>query len=171
MRKASNLQDRWRNVAFFLTALLVVVGDQLTKLWVRSNLLVGQSLFEVGIFQIIRFPPNTGAAFGLFQGQTFVLTIVGIVGIAFLLFYALFIYRRYPILDNLLGRIALGLILGGTIGNLIDRLRYLLHQLGGVTDFISIGWWPAFNLADSAIVVGVILFAYSLLPLARARKH
>jgi len=158
-------------VAFFLTALLVVVGDQLTKLWVRSNLLVGQSLFEVGIFQIIRFPPNTGAAFGLFQGQTFVLTIVGIVGIAFLLFYALFIYRRYPILDNLLGRIALGLILGGTIGNLIDRLRYLLHQLGGVTDFISIGWWPAFNLADSAIVVGVILFAYSLLPLARARKH
>ncbi len=171
MRKASNLQDRRRNVAFFLTALLVVVADQLTKLWVRSNLLVGQSLFEVGIFQIIRFPPNTGAAFGLFQGQTFVLTIVGIVGIAFLLFYALFIYRRYPLLDNLLGRIALGLILGGTIGNLIDRLRYLLHQLGGVTDFISIGWWPAFNLADSAIVVGVILFAYSLLPLARARKH
>lgn len=171
MRKASNLQDRRRNVAFFLTALLVVVADQLTKLWVRSNLLVGQSLFEVGIFQIIRFPPNTGAAFGLFQGQTFVLTIVGIVGIAFLLFYALFIYRRYPLLDNLLGRIALGLILGGTIGNLIDRLRYLLHQLGGVTDFISIGWWPAFNLADSAVVVGVILFAYSLLPLARARKR
>jgi len=158
-------------VVFFLTALLVVVADQLTKLWIMSNLDIGQSLFEVGIFQIIRFPPNTGAAFGLFQDQSFALTIVGIVGIAFLLFYALFIYRRYPFLDNLLGRSALGLILGGTIGNLIDRLRYLLHQLGGVTDFISIGWWPAFNLADSAVVVGVILFAYSLLPLARARKH
>jgi signal peptidase II len=58
------------------------------------------------------------------------------------------------------------LILGGTMGNLIDRLRF-----DGVTDFISIGIWPAFNLADSAIVVGVILFAYSLLRLARTGKH
>jgi signal peptidase II len=166
MRKASNPQDRWRNVVFFLTALLVVIADQLSKLWIRSNLDIGQSLFEVGIFQIVRLSPNTGAAFGLFQGQSFALTIVGIVGIAFLLFYALYIYRRYPLLDNWLSRVALGLILGGTIGNLIDRLRF-----GGVTDFISIGWWPAFNLADSAVVVGVILFAYSLLPLARAGKY
>ena len=171
MQKASNLQDWRRNVVFFLTALLVVGADQLTKIWVRSNLVVGQSLFEVGLFKIVRFPPNTGAAFGLFPDQSFVLTIVAIAGIILLLVYALFIYRRYPFLNNLPGRLALGLILGGTIGNLIDRLRYLLHQLGGVTDFISIGWWPAFNLADSAVVVGVILFAYSLLPLARARKH
>ena len=151
---------------FFLTVLLVLVADQLSKLWISSNLLVGQSLFEVGIFQIVRVPPNTGAAFGLFQDQSFALTIVAILSIALLLFYALFIYRRYPFLNSLLGRVALGLILGGTIGNLIDRLRF-----GGVTDFISIGIWPAFNLADSAIVVGVILFAYSLLPLARAGKH
>jgi signal peptidase II len=153
-------------VAFFLTALLIVVADQLTKLWIMSNLDIGESLWTWGIFGIIRFPPNSGAAFGLFQGQTFALTIVGIFGIAFLLFYALYIYRRYPLLDNRLGRIALGLILGGTIGNLIDRLRYLFDQLGGVTDFISIGWWPAFNLADSSVVVGVILFIYSLLPIA-----
>jgi signal peptidase II len=151
---------------FFLTALLVLVADQLTKLWIRSNLLVGQSLFGAGFFDIVRFPPNTGAAFGLFQGQSFALTIVAIVGIVILLSYALFLYHRYPILNNRLGWLALGLILGGTIGNLIDRLRF-----GGVTDFISIGWWPTFNLADSAVVVGVILFAYSLLPLARARKH
>jgi len=152
--------------SFLLTALLVVVADQLSKLWIRSNLLVGQSLFEVGFFQIIRLPPNTGAAFGLFQDQSFALTIVAIVGIAAILLYALLIYRRFPFLNNLLGRSALGLILGGTIGNLIDRLRF-----GGVTDFISIGIWPAFNIADAAIVVGVILFAYSLLPLARAEKH
>lgn len=166
MRKVSNPQDRWRDVVFFLTALLVVGADQLTKIWVRSNLVVGQSLFEVGIFQIIRFPPNTGAAFGLFPDQSFILIIVAIAGIILLLVYALFIYRRYPFLNNLPGRVALGLILGGTIGNLIDRLRF-----GGVTDFISIGIWPAFNLADSAVVVGVILFAYSLLPLTRAGKH
>jgi signal peptidase II len=171
MQKASNPHDRRRNVVFFLTALLVVGADHLTKWWIMSNLDIGQSLFEVGLFRIIRFPPNTGAAFGLFHNQTFVLTIVGIVGIAFLLFYALYLYRRYPFLDNRLGRIALGLILGGTIGNLIDRLQYLFHQLGGVTDFISIGWWPAFNLADSAVVIGIILFVYSLPPLAGARKH
>jgi len=152
--------------SFLLTALLVVVADQLSKLWIRSKLLVGQSLFEVGFFQIIRLPPNTGAAFGLFQNQSFALTIVAIVGIAAILLYALLIYRRFPFLNNLLGRSALGLILGGTIGNLIDRLRF-----GGVTDFISIGIWPAFNIADAAIVVGVTLFAYSLLPLARAEKH
>ena len=152
--------------SFLLTALLVVVADQLSKLWIRSNLLVGQPLFEVGFFQIIRLPLNTGAAFGLFQDQSFALTIVAIVGIAAILLYALLIYRRFPFLNNLLGRSALGLILGGTIGNLIDRLRF-----GGVTDFISIGIWPAFNIADATIVVGVILFAYSLLPLARAGKH
>jgi signal peptidase II len=151
---------------FFLIALLALIADQLTKFWIRSNLLVGQSLFEAGIFDIVRVPTNTGAAFGLFQGHSFALTIVAIVGIVLLLFYAFFLYHRYPILNNRLGWLALGLILGGTIGNLIDRLRF-----DGVTDFISIGFWPAFNLADSAIVVGVILFAYSLLPLARAGKH
>ncbi len=165
MQKAGNLQGRRRNVVFFLIALLVVVADQLSKLWIRSNLLVGQSLFEVGIFQIIHIQ-NTGAVFGLFQDQSFALAIVAIVGIAFLLVYALIIYPRFFPSDNLLGKSALGLILGGTIGNLIDRLRF-----GGVTDFISIGIWPAFNIADSAIVVGAILFAYSLLLLARAGKH
>ena len=153
-------------MVFFLIALLVVVADQLSKLWIMTNLEIGQSLFGKGFFEIVRVPPNTGAAFGLFPNQTFVLAIVGIVGIAFLLFYDLYIYRRYPYLDSSFSRVALGLILGGTIGNLIDRLRYLFDQLGGVTDFISVGWWPAFNLADSSVVVGVILFIYSLLPLA-----
>ena len=63
------------------------------------------------------------------------------------------------------GRLALGLVLGGTVGNLVDRLR-----LGYVTDFIDVGIWPAFNIADSAIVVGVIILAYSLCSLARAGK-
>jgi len=168
MQKANYPQGKWRNVVFFLTALLVVVADQLSKLWIRSNLLVGQSLFEVGIFQIIRFPPNTGVAFGLFRDHSFLLIIVALLGVAALLLYALLIYRRFPFLDSLLGRLSLGLILGGTIGNLIDRLN---PNLGGVTDFISIGIWPAFNIADATIVVGIILFAYSLLPLAKAKKH
>jgi len=165
MQKAGNLRGgRW-NVAFFLIALLVVVADQLSKLWIRSNLLVWQSLPEEGFLQLT-YVRNTGASFGLFQDQSFALTIVAIVGIALILVYALIIHHRFFPSDNLLGKSALGLILGGTIGNLIDRLHF-----GYITDFIDIGIWPTFNIADSAIVVGAIIFAYSLLRLARAEKH
>jgi len=166
MQKASELRSRWwQNMLFFLIALLVVVADQLSKIWIRSNLLVGQSLFEAGFFRITHVH-NTGAAFGLFQGQSFLLTIVASVGITVLLVYALVIYRRFPLLDNRLGRPVLGLVLGGAVGNLIDRLRF-----GYVTDFIGVGLWPAFNIADSAITIGVVLLTYSLLRLARAEKH
>ena len=165
MRKASSLPGQWRIVVFFLTALLVVAADQLSKIWVRSNLAVGQSLPETGILRLTHVR-NTGAAFGLFQGQSFPLTTVAIVGVVILLLYALVIYRRFPSIDSTLGKVALGLVLGGTIGNLIDRLR-----LGYVTDFIDVGIWPPFNVADSAITVGVAIFAYSLLPLARAGKR
>ena len=168
MQKANRPQGRWRYVVFFLTALLIVIADQLSKIWIRSNLLVGESLFELGFFRIIRVPPNTGAAFGLFQDQSFALTVVGLVSVAALLVYVLFFYRHFPLLNNRLSNSALGLILGGTVGNLIDRLN---PTLNGVTDFISIGIWPAFNIADSAITIGVIIFAYSLLRLARVEKH
>jgi len=119
----------------------------------------------MGLFRLTHIH-NTGAAFGLFQGQSFLLTIVGSVGVAFILLYALFLYRQFPFLDNRLGKSALGLILGGAVGNLTDRLRF-----GYVTDFICVGtWWPAFNIADSAITVGTIIFAYSLLLQVTARK-
>jgi signal peptidase II len=168
MPKASNPQAR-RYVVFFLVAFLLVVADQFTKWWIRENLDVWESLWRWWILEIARVPPNTGAAFGLFPDQTLALAIVSSVGIAFILVYAFIIYRRYPFLDSTLSRVVLGLILGGTIGNLIERLLYLLGRLDGVTDFIHIGWWPPFNLADSAVVVGVILFFYSLFPLAQKR--
>ena len=166
MPKPSDIRDEWWrwNAAFSLIALLVVAADQLSKTWIRSNLGVGQSLFELGFFRLT-YVHNTGAAFGLFQGQSFPLTIVAFVGVIVLLGYALFIYRRFSSLNVMLSRSALGLVLGGTIGNLIDRLRF-----GYVTDFISISIWPAFNLADSAIVAGAIMFAYSLLFLSREGK-
>ncbi|MBA7678182.1 Lipoprotein signal peptidase [subsurface metagenome] len=63
----------------------------------------------------------------------------------------------------MVGKSALGLVLGGTVGNIIDRLRF-----GYVTDFIDFGFWPAFNVADSSVVIGVIIFAYSLHSLAGA---
>jgi signal peptidase II len=166
MQKGNRLQGKWRNVSFFLPALLVVTTDQLSKIWIRSYP-EEQVIFKAGFFQIIH-THNTGAAFGLFQGQSFALTIVGLVSVTALLAYAIFFYRHFPLLNNRLSNLALGLILGGTLGNLIDRLN---PNLGGVTDFISIGIWPTFNIADSAVVVGTIIFAYTLLRLAQTEKH
>ena len=166
MQKASEFWSGWRRSAVpFLIALLVVAADQLSKIWVRSNIPFRESLFEVGFFRLTHVQ-NTGAAFGLFQGQSFLLSIVAMVGIAVFLVYTLVIYRGFPFLDNMPNRVAVGLVLGGTVGNLIDRLRF-----GYVTDFIDFGFWPAFNVADSAVTVGVILFAYSLLSVARAERH
>jgi signal peptidase II len=142
----------------------VLVADQLTKLWIRSTLDVGETLWQAGIFSIVR-TRNTGAAFGLFQEHAFVIAIIAGVVIALVLFYVLWAHRRYPIFNNRLSWVALGLILGGIIGNLIERVLNLVDpsRFVGVTDFISVGWWPAFNIADSSLVVGTILLAYSLL--------
>ncbi len=164
MQKTNNPQGKW-TVIFFLIALLVVAADQLSKIWIRYNLAFGQSLPETGFFRLTHIH-NTGAAFGLFRDQSFPLTIVALAGIVILLLYVLTGHHRFPFSNNRLGKIALGLVLGGTIGNLIDRL-----QFGYVTDFITVGIWPSFNIADSAIVVGTIIFAYSLISSVRSEKH
>jgi signal peptidase II len=156
MLKDNPRQGKWPNVVFFLAAFLIVLADQLTKMWIRDYLPEGHSVPLTSFLKLTRIH-NTGGAFGLFQGQTLPLTIVSIIGVVVLLAYALFIYRRFPAIGGVLSKSALGLVLGGTIGNLIDRLYF-----GYVTDFIDFGFWPAFNVADSAVVIGVILFAYSL---------
>jgi signal peptidase II len=166
MQKAEPPLGKWRNLVFFLVASLVATADQLSKIWIRSNLAPGATLLELGFFRIIRVH-NTGAAFGLFPGQSLVLVIIGLAGIAAILAYALFYYRHFPVCDGKLGLPALALVLGGTVGNLADRLN---PGIGGVTDFISVGIWPAFNVADSAIVVGMIAFAFAILASARTRK-
>ena len=142
----------------------VLVADQLTKLWIRSTLDIGEVLWQAGIFSIVR-GRNTGAAFGLFQGHSLAIAIVAFVVIALVLFYVLWAHRRYPLFSGRLGWVGLGLILGGIIGNLIERVANLIDpsRFLGVTDFISVGWWPSFNIADSSLVVGTILLAYSLL--------
>jgi len=152
-------------MAFLLIGLLIVAADQLSKAWIRSNLPEGHSLFQLGFFRITHVH-NTGAAFGLFQGQSFALTIVAIIAIVIILTYVLVSYRYFPWFDSMLTKVALGLMLGGTLGNLIDRLR-----LGYVTDFIDFGYWPAFNIADSAVTIGVIVLASSLLSLSHLEKQ
>jgi len=151
-------------VVFLLTGLFIAAADQLSKLWIRTALPEGHVFFRLGFFQIIHIQ-NTGAAFGLFRDKTLILTIIAAVAIVALLIYGLVVHRRFPFFDGLLSRLSLGLVMGGTAGNLIDRIR-----LGYVTDFIDFIYWPAFNVADAAITTGVILLAYSLLRPSRAKE-
>ncbi|HEY40539.1 MAG TPA: signal peptidase II [Dehalococcoidia bacterium] len=164
MRKEDSPLDKWRGVVLGISFLLVVIADQLTKLWVRSYE-EGEVIYQLGFFQFTHVQ-NTGASFGIFKGHSFTLMIVDIVGVILLLAMAFYVYRRLPYLVNLLNIIAFSLILGGTVGNLIDRLR-----LEHVTDFIDVGFWPVFNVADSAITVGVIVLAFSLIRLAVSERR
>jgi len=163
MQKASEPRRGWWQVLLFLIASLVVATDQLSKVGIRAYP-EEYVIFQFGFFRLIHLP-NKGAAFGLFPGQSLFLTIVALLSIILLLAYALVIYRHYPLFYNGLGGVALGLILGGATGNLIDRLRF-----GEVTDFIDFTVWPAFNIADSALSIGAILVVYFFFRLARAEK-
>ena len=140
--------------------LVVFVLDQLTKQVITQGLGpdAPQNSVEVaGSFLRLSYVTNTGAAFGLFPEGTVVFTLVALIAVPLLLFSRLFLA-----VDNLLVRLSLGLLLGGALGNLVDRLR-----LGYVVDFVDVGIeqlrWPSFNVADSAFVVGVAILALYML--------
>ena len=156
--------DQWHPLIFYMVAVIILVADQLSKTAIRSLLDPGQSIPETGFIRFTHVQ-NTGAAFGIFYGYTFILSIFSLIGISIMLYYAFYLHKRYPLLNSKLGAVVLGLVMGGTTGNLVDRLR-----LGYVTDFIDIGPWPMFNIADSCINVGIIIFAFILLISIRAEK-
>jgi signal peptidase II len=113
-------------------ALGVVILDQLSKAIIKTS---------------FHFTTNTGAAFGIFKNyQWFIIVVAIIVALAIIYYLA-----QYPYPE-------LGLILGGTVGNLIDRV-----VLGHVIDFIALGWWPSFNVADSANTIGVALLIFRMI--------
>jgi signal peptidase II len=147
---------KW-NIILFSIALLDVAVDQLSKWWIQSHFTPGQSVPATGFFRIT-YEQNTGAAFSIFSGRTDILAVVSVVGVILVLVYNFYFAHRYPFLNTRLNKVALGLILGGTIGNLIDRVW--LHY---VRDFIAVGSWPVFNVADSTLDVGVVIFAVSIL--------
>ena len=149
-----------RGLPLFLIALSVIGVDQLSKHLIRANMEMGQSIPSEGPVGL-HYTTNTGGAFGLFANQAFLLAMAAVIGIAVLVLYLRYLPPRSTLL-----KVGLGLDLGGAIGNLIDRLR-----LGEVTDFIKLGAWPVFNLADSAIVVGTFLIAFYLLFAARKRAR
>ncbi len=130
-------------------AVAAVGADQLTKQVVARTLVLGDEVEIVGPFSI-HHVQNSGIAFGLFSQATSVVIVLTALAVAWMLVFFARSGRRHPILP-----VALGFVLGGSIANLVDRIR-----LGHVTDFLDVRYWPAFNLADTFIVVGVaILFA------------
>ena len=134
----------YRDWIFYVLTIVVIICDQITKYVVRETIPLYETFIEVGVFSIVH-GQNTGSAFGLFAGFTNYLIIASLIGLALILYF--FVKQASA---NLFVRIAVGLIVGGAVGNLIDRVKD-----GFVVDFISVGWWPAFNVADSAISIGM----------------
>jgi len=136
---------------------MILLLDQASKLYIAKNIPLYYSIEVVPNLFNITHIRNTGVAFGLFAGEKtmlttlFFLTISGIAIGVISYFYYISSYK------NILTRVALALLLGGAIGNLIDRIRFQ-----EVIDFIDLHWyhyhWPAFNIADSCITIGLGLF-------------
>lgn len=140
----------------FSTALVITALDQVVKRVVVDAMEMGQAIDVVGSFVRLTRTSNTGGAFGLLRGRGNWFIVV-----SFVAALAIAALSRQIARGRRVERLAFGLILGGAVGNLIDRVR-----LGAVIDFIDIGGsgyrWPAFNVADSAITIGVTLLAVSL---------
>jgi signal peptidase II len=131
--------------AFWLAAVAVVGLDQMTKAIVRSSLEVGESWPDEDWFIKIHHVTNSGAAFGILRGETPFLIVMALIGVG-----AIYLYYRYPPFNHWAATLGIGMLLGGASGNLIDRVR-----MGRVTDFVDVGDFPSFNVADSAINIGV----------------
>jgi signal peptidase II len=145
-----------RVLALYGTAAAVLVVDQLLKHLVVTNLAGRPPLDVIGSFVQFRFTTNSGGAFSLLTGAPLFFGVMAIVIIGGIVYAS----RRAQPLSM---QVALGLILGGALGNLTDRLfrgEGLLR--GEVVDFVKVGIWPVFNLADSCIVVGGVLLAILL---------
>ena len=137
-----------------LIALAVLVADQVTKLMVVASIDEYASIPIIDGFLTLTHVRNSGAAFGLFAGAPAGPVRVGLIIVSVLAVVLIWAYAREGWHERRIVA-AFGLILGGALGNLIDRLR-----LGEVVDFIDVYWgqyhWPSFNVADSAITVGAL---------------
>jgi signal peptidase II len=140
-----------------LTGLAILVADQLSKGFVVAALAIGEQVHVVGDVVQVWHVQNRGAAFSLFQGGAIIFLVVSVLSLGMVAYFHRALRGRSSWVH-----VVLGLILGGTLGNLVDRVRQ-----GYVTDWLSVGVgnlrWPTFNVADSSIVVGIgILVLYLL---------
>lgn len=141
------------NVYFFISAVCILILDQVTKYIIIEKLPINSSIEVIGGFFYITHVKNSGAAFGLFQDRIRVLTIISIVAIVLIIILKIILKLNYAFYN-----VSLGFILGGALGNLIDR-----YFVGEVTDFINFTFWPVFNIADSFLIIGFCLIIILIL--------
>lgn len=155
---------------FLLIMLLVVISDQLTKLWIVENFALGDSMPVIpGFFNLV-LVHNTGAAFGMLSNMPPLWRQIFFVSVAAVAVTVLAVMQRRLGGQHPLYPVSFGLISGGAVGNVIDRLKQ-----GSVIDFLDFHvkehHWPAFNVADSGITVGVCLFLLVQFLEERAEKR
>jgi len=141
----------WFRLRVFLIAALVFAADRLTKYLVIRSLAPGRTIGIIPDIFHITTVFNSGTAFGLLKNCTVFFIVFSFAAIALML---LIIFRASRL--NMPSTVSLALILGGAAGNLVDRLKF-----GYVIDFLDFRVWPVFNIADSAITIGVLLAAFS----------
>lgn len=139
------------NTSIWLLAGSIFLLDQLSKFLISKNFSPNESIEVVKNIFHLTLVHNTGAAFGIFKNQTLFFVLVSILAVAVI---AAYIRKREK--ASFLRDAALALILGGALGNLVDRLRF-----GYVIDFLDFRIWPVFNVADSAITIGAFLLVIS----------
>ncbi|MEI7999147.1 MAG: signal peptidase II [Candidatus Omnitrophota bacterium] len=146
------------DIIIFISGVLgIVVIDRFSKIFFSHLLDLNESLIIIKNFLYFTLVHNTGIAFGLLKDCGFVFFIVPVV-LIFLLIYNIYYYRHAQELSRIYIT-AFSLILGGAVGNLIDRI-----SLGYVVDFIDFRIWPVFNIADSAITIGAIIILFKCIP-------
>jgi signal peptidase II len=148
----------WLSLA--AVALAAVFADQLTKHVVASQLPLDNEVQVLGPFTI-HHVQNSGIAFGLFASATAAVIVLTTIAVAWMIGYFARSGARHPLLP-----VAVGLLIGGSVSNLVDRVR-----LGHVTDFLDLRYWPAFNLADSFIVIGVAMLLGALVAADRGPRR
>ena len=135
-----------KNIFIFSIALLIVLLDQLTKFLIKQNFQLNESVPIINNVFHMTYITNTGSAFGLFRGFNVFFVMFSVIVIIAVFYYIEKIKNNERMLQ-----LSAGLLLGGTIGNLIDRLFH-----GFVIDFLDFRVWPVFNIADSAVTISVI---------------
>ncbi|MEE8179822.1 MAG: signal peptidase II [bacterium] len=137
----------------YLITLILLSVDQFSKYIIRQKMSLAESIPIIKSVFHITYVENRGIAFGLFPQGSSLFIVISLIIILVIMFF-----ERKKVIKSLKERFCLGLILGGALGNLIDRLRF-----GFVIDFLDFRIWPVFNLADSGVCIGGILMVFFLL--------
>jgi len=149
-RERRQMRSRWTSMA--VLAAIVLIADQALKILIRGVYEEGEGKELTGFLRIARVT-NEGIAFGLFPGRQGVVAAVTVLALCGIAIALVGLVRRNP-----WAAAGAGLLVGGSLGNLIDRLFH-----SGVTDYVDFSRWPAFNLADVAISIGAVLIVMGLL--------